>query len=371
VYHVVKLIQTIAWGLYLASSWTWCIGMFLPVILIDLFGWPGFIVFAVPNIAGVVMFGYVIRTRQRSEAMVESQGEVMRWFSIITITYHVFFLMILGQVLSVDWETPWLSAAVVAGPFVAAIVLGGLSTFALLPLAALLWVASALTFFETGLGPLAEIAWNGPLSTLQLAPLVPVLGLGFLICPVFDLTFHRAIRESPSRHAFAAFAPAFALMLLLTCAIWLWRDFEWRTWAFGHLLWQSAITMGLHLRELRLQRKSFMRFELYVIVAAPLLGVLIGQWAINGGAVEVMYVRFLIFYGLIFPAYAIVFMNARSPAVRSRRNLIWFGLTLVLAAPFYEIGFIHERTWMLLIPMAVAAGWIVFGPRMGRRVAPA
>jgi len=372
VYHVVKLIQTIAWGLYLASSWTWCIGMFLPVILIDRFGWPGFIAFAAPNMAGVVAFGYFVRSRQRSEAMVESHGAAMRWFSIITLAYHMFFLVVLGEMLpAADWHTPWLGAAIVAGPFIAAIVFAGLPITALLPLSVLLWFASVLTFFETGLRSLTEISWNGPLSTLKLAPLIPVLVLGFMLCPLFDLTFHRAVRESPTRHAFAVFAPAFALMLLLTCTIWLWRDFEWHTLAFGHLLWQSSITMGLHLRELRMQRKRFMRFELHVVVAAPLLGLLIGQWARNSDMIEPMYLRFLIFYGLVFPVYAIVFMHPRSSISRSRRHLIWFGLALLLAAPFYEIGFIHDQSWMLLIPMAVAAGWLVFSLRTGRIVTTA
>lgn len=31
----------ILWALFLASSWTWCIGMFLPVLLMRDAGWMG------------------------------------------------------------------------------------------------------------------------------------------------------------------------------------------------------------------------------------------------------------------------------------------------------------------------------------------
>ena len=50
---------TAGWGVYCACSWTWCIGMFLPVILLGRFGWAGFLAFAIPNLIGCVGFGYV------------------------------------------------------------------------------------------------------------------------------------------------------------------------------------------------------------------------------------------------------------------------------------------------------------------------
>ena len=49
--------RTLGWGLYCASSWTWCIGMFLPIIMLRRFGWPGFLVFAIPNVIGLIAFG--------------------------------------------------------------------------------------------------------------------------------------------------------------------------------------------------------------------------------------------------------------------------------------------------------------------------
>ena len=44
---------TVAWGLFCSNSWTWCIGMYLPVILLRSFGWPGFLAFVIPNVLAV------------------------------------------------------------------------------------------------------------------------------------------------------------------------------------------------------------------------------------------------------------------------------------------------------------------------------
>ena len=45
-----RLLSTAGWGIYLSCSWTWCIGMYLPVILLRDFGWPWLLAFAIPNV---------------------------------------------------------------------------------------------------------------------------------------------------------------------------------------------------------------------------------------------------------------------------------------------------------------------------------
>ena len=62
-------VLTAAWGLFLASSWTWCIGMYLPVPLLREYGWAGFLAFAIPNLVGCTVFGYLVsRERSRESA---------------------------------------------------------------------------------------------------------------------------------------------------------------------------------------------------------------------------------------------------------------------------------------------------------------
>jgi hypothetical protein len=351
--------RTIAWGLYLATSWTWCIGMYLPVILIDRFGWPGFIAFAIPNIAGVVIFGYVVRGRTRSELLIDRHGSAMRWFSIVTIAFHMFFLMALAEfAFGALPESPYATTAVVAGPFVVALLVASLSIPFVLLVTVAAWIASVMVFAEIGTGGLEAIAWNGRMSTLQLAPIAVILLLGFLLCPYFDLTFHRAVRESPTRHCFAVFPAAFAVMLLLTLALWNETGLHWRSLAFGHLLWQSATTMGLHLRELREVSVRRDRLTTAAALAAPLVGLGLGMWAVHNGVSEPVYIRFLVFYGLVFPAYAVMFMHPLRPLHATRRSWSLFALAVILSAPFFEFGFIHAQTWLLLFPIAGAVAWL-------------
>jgi hypothetical protein len=51
-------VQTVLSGLALATSWTWCIGMFAPIVIGQMYGWPGILAFAVPNIFGGMLLGY-------------------------------------------------------------------------------------------------------------------------------------------------------------------------------------------------------------------------------------------------------------------------------------------------------------------------
>ena len=47
------MVKSFLWAFFLACSWTWCVGMFLPVLLVRNWGIWGWVVFAVPNVIGV------------------------------------------------------------------------------------------------------------------------------------------------------------------------------------------------------------------------------------------------------------------------------------------------------------------------------
>ena len=74
--------SVIPWGIYCASSWTWCIGMYLPIIMLRLFGWPGFLVFAIPNLVGLVGFGYLC-SAERSRWILREHRHAVRLFSCV------------------------------------------------------------------------------------------------------------------------------------------------------------------------------------------------------------------------------------------------------------------------------------------------
>lgn len=357
---------TVGWGIYCAVSWTWCIGMFLPVILIDRFGWPGFIAFAIPNISGVVLFGYAIRSRAKSEAFIVRHRPVMAWFSVVTIAYHLFFLSFVALILRENGAIGSTMAFLIA-PAVA--ILGLMAAHgkhggSFLIGVVFCYAISILIFTQIGLDKLALVPWSGLSPASQLWWLTPVLCMGFLLCPWFDLTFHRAVRESPSLHCFLFFAVAFSSMILLTAAYW--HNVGWLGHvAFFHVAAQSAITMGLHAGEAWRSRAIQSHWHGLLAVFTMAAGLGLG-WIIlaapnpRDGAwfFDANYVRFLVFYGLAFPAYAIAFMHPRIRVALTVRNLVIVAVIIALAAPFYELGFVQQRAWALSFPLLAAAIWI-------------
>jgi len=75
---------------------------------------------------------------------------------------------------------------------------------------------------------------------------------------------------------------------------------------------------------------------------------------------EMVYRLFMSFYGLVFPAYALICMKPWRKAVPAgeTQKLILFGVCTVIAAPFYWLGFISGIPWALAAGvMIVLAGW--------------
>ena len=81
--------------------------MYLPVILLRELGWPGLLVFAVPNVLGAAAFGYVLGGRLRSDALLARHEPAARWFSIIAIAYHAYFAAFLTTILAPAGHAPW------------------------------------------------------------------------------------------------------------------------------------------------------------------------------------------------------------------------------------------------------------------------
>jgi hypothetical protein len=355
-----RSLATFLWGLFCACSWTWCIGMYLPAIMMNRFGWWGFIAFAVPNVIGCAGFGYIVKSRQRSEAMIARHAAAMTWFSIITVAYHMFFVVWLFTELSpAPGEMYWAPAAMA----VVVLAIGGVLSF--LPnrdwlwLSAIVYAISLVTFWKLGIGSIESIEWHGEWETGKLIWLTPTLFFGFLLCPYLDLTFHRVIQNSPSRHAFGVFGFTFAVMLLLTCIVWFGGGSgrALPAIALAHILAQTVFTAGAHVREIRLSPAINDRLVRWTAVLAPLFAApliyiareLTDQLIVG----ENIYLRFLVFYGLAFPAYVAVVMMAQRSSL-SRR---WAGFVgaVLLGLPLYEFGFIQGRTWLLPIALAIVA----------------
>jgi hypothetical protein len=344
--------------------------MYLPRIMIDQYGWPGFIAFAAPNVLGCAGFGYIVKNRVRSEAMVIRHRGAMTWFSAVTVAFHMFFIVyLLSEVTPLAGDVAWLPLLTAGIVWALGVVLSFLPNRDWLWLSAVVYAISLVTLFTIGFGVLDDIQWTGWNHSASLAWLTPTLCFGFLLCPYLDLTFHRAIQNSPNRHAFAIFGAAFLVMLVLTVCLW-FTPFAARllpTIGLIHILVQSVFTVGAHLREIRAWKAIGDDSRRWFVMALPLLGSMIMpvSWLFieRTDVGEGMYLRFLVFYGLLFPAYVLLFIWRWQARTVVRHGTLLLAGLLMVSLPLYELGFLHRRTWLLAIPLAVMLGWALLAAR--------
>lgn len=359
----------LGWAVYLACSWTWCIGMYLPVVLHDHYGWTAVYAFAIPNIAGVALFAFGVGTVARSRALIAGHRSAMLWFSLVTIAFHVYFL---GAVWGYEFPGFWWPAAMLVP----------------LPIVALAWLARSLSdrtlvrvatgvyLLSMGLVTVAILSHLGPEAHFRQAVwpprpasgvvfLVPVFIIGFLLCPYLDLTFHRALAAvgggGPGKTTFAFFGGVFANMLLYTVAYTI-TGIVWPI--VMHLLVQSWFTMAVHFKELETQRCT---------TAGQAVGrwvwpLLVLSWALAPLPI-IDYRWWFIFTGLIFPAY-VALMMVRPRLGRPAAHQLALAVVIVLLLPFDALGFLKGGwEWLTLIPsvtLVLSLGIGTPGPATGK-----
>jgi hypothetical protein len=350
--------NTVQQGLYLASSWLWCIGAFLPLLIMRDYGTGALVLFAAVNVGGAAAFGYVMSRRNQAEFMAAHRS-ALNAFSHVTIAFQIYFVCWLSSL--VGW---WL-----LGIMLVLAVLFYLGHTLLNWITAALFIGSILLFrqhLETF--PLTGLSW-----TLQAGwwhTLLP-FALGFILCPYLDLTFHRALQQS--QRGSLSFALGFlVLFLALLLFVFSYVDelsqlFSGEGTVSAASLWpviafitlQTAFTVAVH-------SKEYFRFN--AVKAAPVLR----RYAVYGVALvlfmalfhgqllpwlevpvtEVLYKSFLLFYGLITPLYLLL-----------PRQRPWLLAAILLTAPTYSLGFVlggdsllYLSISMVLVVMLIVAG---------------
>jgi hypothetical protein len=371
-------LRTVLSGFALATSWTWCIGMFAPIVIGQLMGWPGILAFAIPNILGCALFGY-LRSAERSREETRDHAAMMAFFSAATIAYQVFFAgWLWGPVLGENFRmTPGEGTALASGAsFGAAVLLAAIPRGVLWMLAALAYPLSLLTFaflpwsFIFG-GESRGIAFNslaleGAWAPMDLALVLPTIVFGFALSPNLDLTFHRARQEVPAGARptnFAVFGVTFASMLVLTvCYLAAGPGALNNPAVRSHMAIQLALTSALHLSELRLVRIA-PNARLVLGLGAGFVGLLAALLVPNRDT----YLRFLGLYGLLFPAYAFLALRL----VGRPRPIHWIALlaSLAVVTPLLDQSFTDEPTLWTPLAVIVPVGAVLLVTR--RRRVPA
>ena len=357
--------SVLTWAAYLACSWTWCIGMWLPVILMRDFGPWSFLLFAIPNIAGAAAMGVVLRRPGASEKFVASHRSACHAFSFVTIAFQTFFLIWIlagtggNLLLKIGFFAVFLAPAMLVGDTAT-----GSSRSRTVGL--LVYVISLVClgwWFAAG----APRAYGGPPPDAgALASLAAVCLFGFLLCPYLDLTFHHARQRLPGDAGNAAFSIGFGAFFFLMILFTFLYAQPVLVEAGGmipnptlaglavviHMLLQLGYTQGVHSAALRDEAARPSIFSglggAGAIVAALLL------FFMSPVDNETIYRGFMGMYGLVFPAYVAVCVRPDLAPPR-RTDFAAFMATLVIAGPMFYFGFMQQIYGWLGVGVGVVA----------------
>ncbi len=204
--------STLGWALFLGMSWTWCIGMFAPVLLVRDYGLIAWFIFAIPNVVGAAAMGWVLARPGAADRVAWSHRGAGVFFSIVTIAFHGFFI---------DWIirglVGWIALALTPVLALAMVLVGRARRWADLALAGAVFLFSVGAIVAYGINAdgftVAAEARAG--SALELAALSAASVFGFALCPYLDLTFLRARQATAPRAAASAFTLGFGAFFLL------------------------------------------------------------------------------------------------------------------------------------------------------------
>ncbi|MEI6892218.1 MAG: hypothetical protein V5783_08615 [Pontiella sp.] len=368
----------ILWGAYLACSWTWCIGMFLPALLLRDMGWAGFLIFAIPNVIGASAMGWMIKTKSGSIQFVERHASAIWWFSAITIAFHLYWILWLATFIPAALGIParYLAGCIAFVGIFAVICsrtirIGKAPQTAIVLLVLSLCVLMGATFSSDLLESNQSLLESVPLSAAPLW-MLPVMIFGFLLCPYLDITFHYARQQldsaKKSRLGFTiGFVGFFSFMLLLTTRYagvlsgamdgvqfspinpWL------ASGILIHILCQWFFTVSVHLNRIRTipGAESKKILLVAILIAAGVFGFFAPGLPTYAGLLsgEVGYRLFMSAYGLIFPAYMLYRVMVRRKKTMAGLYIMW--MAIALASPFLWMGFVERQPIWLLPGMAL------------------
>ena len=361
-------------GAYLACSWTWVIGMFLPVLLVRDLGVWGWAIFAVPNVVGAAAMGRLVRSPDDSRRMVRDHAAAVRAFAVVTIAFQIFFLGgLLPQLVGpAAWAGFGVALVAAAVPVWRRFETGVM-------LAPLVWLASVGLVAAALVGGVGTMPAGEPAAG-EAAGLAIACAFGFGLCPYLDPTFHRA-RQLAGAAGPAAFGVGFGVFFLVMIAGTLLYAPAWLAGAVGplvalHVVLQATFTVAAHRRELpdvagggpawlggmgRLTVAGLAVGLLLAIDAAVVAAIWpdvrpLGRFTLP----ELIYRGFLGFYGLFFPAYVWLMIVGRA-APPARQDWLVYAAAVALALPFFAVGFLGgPMIWVGvgMVPVLLAKGFV-------------
>ncbi len=376
---------------YVSNSWLWCIGLFLPVLLVRDFGWPGWAAFAAPNLVGATAVGFAFARPGSAVRWTRENLVAARAFSIWTVLFHAGFL---SWITSLVFST-WLGLAPVVFATTVFVLMFGAMLWSAAGVRTLAWagvVVFALSWW------FAFMAWRtsggeqfvappsrGAEPAGQLALGAVPLAFGFLLCPRLDLTLLRVRDACPGRPGTAAFVVGFGVLFLsligLSLAYATRFLVDWTSYYIvAHMGAQSLYSVALHVRELRARGVGVWaapRGAVDLLSPLLLLGLIAlacaGAWAAYSGRDRTWYEVFLAPYASVFPLYvwSVILLGPPVGRAGARRILLAIIPALVVAGPMLWVGGAIDprRWWLAAAGIGVMVAWpVALRAVLGRRV---
>src|SRR5271168_841556 len=185
-------LRSLTWSPTIAMSWFWGLGFFYSIHVVLIYGWLGFVGFAIPNAFGLALFGRIVGTRRQApDVIVKSLegafGAAFQFFQIAAAAITIFGFI------AYFWAPIFgAGAAIAAVMFVICFCAVGqglsLSAMKWLHMAALLIAVAAAVALLAALSE-AKTAGPVPLAAFDArfyGLVVPTL-VGFLLGPWLDL----------------------------------------------------------------------------------------------------------------------------------------------------------------------------------------
>lgn len=340
----------LSWAVFLASSWTWCIGMFFPALLYRDFGSISWWLFTIPNIIGAASVPWILKNETHSADFTKRHDKASFVFSVVTISFQCFFV---GWLMScLRWEMVLALSAIILLMFVTA-----KSERQLRGWGMAIWIISfsAFIFFLNQHGAaltLIEPIISNP--TLNLIGLGSVFLMGFAFCPYLDLTFHKARRQFPSSTAKWVFGFGFLffflIMLVFTSAysssvLHVFFNSNAVLIDAGisavliHMALQATFTAIAHRQCATELTQTPIKNVIPLTASASFILALAlqrGFVALGFDVRELIYINFIAFYGFMAPTYLWIYTLKNQP-----NNIKSFFLaTIFISAPFFTVGFL-------------------------------
>lgn len=212
--------QSLAWSPTIALSWLWGLGFFYAIHVTFLYGWPGFVAFAVPNALGLALFGCAVEWFGPREGLEDSFGRLASRYGGILFVYQVAAVGITLFAFAADYLRPLVGGLAIPVAVLLAVIastvghVARVQDFRALHAAMVaVGVASALAAFllMPAAGP-ARVAAGPDLRFWGLV--VPSL-VGFLLGPWLDLQHWQRVLRIRREGASAARAYGGAGLLFL------------------------------------------------------------------------------------------------------------------------------------------------------------